>query len=392
MNQKIRTRFLATFLAAIFCQESFAIPINKYPELAKANYFFLMDQDTGEVLLEKNADAQVSPSSMTKLMTAYVVFDKLKQGKIKLTDQCVIGKAAWRKSGSKMFLSYGDVVSVDSLITGLLVVSGNDAAVALAEASAGSVENFAQMMNEAGKKIGLKNSHFKNPHGLNQPGHYMSLRDLSIVASRIASDFPEYLHYFSETNFTYKKIIRRNTNPLIKMEYEGVTGMKTGHTNQGGYGMVGTATRGSRRLIAITNEAKTARQREIIITQLMDYGFNDHKKITLFGKEKTIAKARTWLGEKSMVELVSKEDVAINILGSQELSAVEVKLKYPGPVYTPINKDQEIATLIVKIAGKKIREVPLFANENIDKADYFTRICEITKYKLNQFFTIIKRN
>ena len=174
--------------------------------LEKAQYLFLMDQDTGEVLLEKNADKRIPPSSMTKLMTAYVMFDQIKKGKVSLTNQCVIGKDAWKKSGSKMFLKYGDVVSIDQLITGLLVVSGNDASIALAEATSGSVDGFVQLMNETGERIGLKNSHFKNPHGLNQDDHYMSLRDLSIVANSIAVDFPQYLHYFSETDFTYQNI------------------------------------------------------------------------------------------------------------------------------------------------------------------------------------------
>ena len=343
---------VAVFILFILCQKSFAVD-NNYPELAKSNYLLLMDQDTKEVLLEKNADTRIAPSSMTKLMTAYVIFDQLKQGKINLTNECVIGKNAWKKSGSKMFLNYGDVVTVDKLITGLLVVSGNDAAVALAEATSGSINNFADLMNETGQQIGLKNSHFLNPHGLNQNGHYMSLRDLSIVANRIASDFPEYLHYFSINEFTYQHITRRNHNPLIKSGYEGATGMKTGHTNEGGYGVVGTATRGSRRLIAITNEAKTPKQRGEIVTELLDYGFNNYKKITLFDKNYTVATARTWLGEKSEVDLVSDQSISFTIPQSQPLDKIKVKIKYKGPIYAPITKNQKIGTLIVEIGDKK---------------------------------------
>jgi D-alanyl-D-alanine carboxypeptidase (penicillin-binding protein 5/6) len=372
----------------MLCQQSFAIN-NSYPELAKSNYLFLMDQDTKEILLERNADVRIAPSSMTKLMTAYVIFTQLKQGKIHLNNECIIGKDAWKKSGSKMFLNYGDIVTIDQLITGLLVVSGNDAAVALAEATSGSIDNFANLMNETGQKIGLKNSHFRNPHGLNQDEHYMSLRDLSIVASRISSDFPEYLHYFSTTEFTYQNITQKNRNPLIKGGYEGVTGMKTGHTNEGGYGVVGTASRGSRRLIAITNEAKTAKQRGEIVTELLDYGFNNYKKITIFDKNQTVAKAKTWLGEKNEVELISDRGVSITLPQSQSLDQIKVKVQYKGPIYAPIIKDQRIGTLIVEIGNKKIREIPLFTKENIDKASYLTRIYQIAKYQFRQLKKII---
>jgi D-alanyl-D-alanine carboxypeptidase (penicillin-binding protein 5/6) len=363
---------------------------SQYPELSQANYLLLMDQDTKEVLLERNADAKVAPSSMTKLMTAYVIFDQLEKGTINLNNQCVIGKDAWKKSGSKMFLNYGDVVSIDKLITGLVVVSGNDAAIALAEATSGSVEGFADLMNETANRIDLKHSNFKNPHGLNQSGHYMSLRDLSIVANRIASDFPQYLHYFSETNFTYQNITQHNRNPLIKKGYEGATGMKTGHTNAGGFGMVGTATRGGRKLIAITNEAKTPIQREKIITALLDYGFNNYKKITFFDKNRPIAKAKTWLGSESEVDLISNQDIAMTIPSNQPLDKVKVKVKYRGPIYAPISKDKKIATLIIEIAGKKTKEIPLFAKENIDKASYFARIYQVTKYQFRQLIRTIR--
>jgi len=388
MNKKKLNQLAIAFLLLIFCQTSFAE--TSYSALEKANYLFLIDQDTKEILLEKNADARIPPSSMTKLMTAYVIFDQLKHGKISLTNECVIGKDAWKRSGSKMFLNYGDVVTIDKLITGLLVVSGNDAAVALAEATSGSIDNFADLMNETGERIGLKNSHFKNPHGLNQGDHYMSLRDLSIVTGRIASDFPEYLHYFATTEFTYQNITQHNRNPLIKSGYEGATGMKTGHTNEGGYGVVGTATRGSRKLIAITNEAKTPQQRGQIVTELLDYGFNNYKKITLFDKGYIVSRAKTWLGAKNEVEMVSDQSISFTVPESQEVNKIKVQVKYKGPIYAPIAKDQKIGTLTVEIGDKKIQEIPLFAKENIDKADYLTRIYQTTKYQFRQILKIIK--
>ncbi len=391
MNRPNLNLIATIFLLLFSCEIAFGQnKNNQTSELSKANYFLLIDQDTKEVLLERNADVKLAPSSMTKLMTAYVIFDQLEKGAIKLDNQCVIGKDAWKKSGSKMFLNYGDVVSIDKLITGLLVVSGNDAAIALAEATSGSVDKFADLMNETGKKIGLKNSHFQNPHGLNQTGHYMSLRDLSTVAVRIAKDFPQYLHYFSETDFTYQNITQRNRNPLIKRGYEGATGMKTGHTDAGGFGMVGTATRGNRKLIAITNEAKTPAIREKVITELLDYGFNNYKKVTFFDKNHTITTAKTWLGAKDEVDLISNQDIAMNIPSNQSLDNVKVKIKYRGPIYTPITKDKKLATLTIEIAGKKVQEIPLFAKENIDKASYFNRIYQVAKYQFRQFKKIIK--
>ena len=208
--------FLPILILILFCQNALAINSEIYPELSKANYVFLIDQDTKEVLLERNADEKIAPSSMTKLMTAYVIFSQLKKGKLNLLNKCLIGKEAYKKSGSTMFLNYGDIVTIDQLITGLLVVSGNDAAIALAEISSGSIEAFANLMNQTAIEIGLKNSHFMNPHGLNQIGHFMSIRDLGMLTIKIRKDFPEYTHYFSTTNFTYGNITQHNRNPLLK--------------------------------------------------------------------------------------------------------------------------------------------------------------------------------
>jgi D-alanyl-D-alanine carboxypeptidase (penicillin-binding protein 5/6) len=363
--------------------------LQQYPTLKNADYFLLMDQDSGDILLQKNADIKTAPSSLTKLMTAYVIFYQIQKGKIRLDNQCLIGKDAWKKRGSTMFLEHGDIVSVDKLIDGLLVVSGNDAATALAEIISGSVDNFAILMNNVAKKIGLKNSQFKNPHGLNQDGHYMSLRDLSIVATRIAKDFPQYLHYFSKTDFTYQNIHQLNRNPLIKKSYEGSTGMKTGYTNDGGYGIVGTATRKNRKLIAITNKAQTSSIRNKIVVELMDYGFDNYKRIKLFSKNQTIAKATTWLGTKDNVGLVSNKEISVNILNNIGLNRITVKVKYKTPIYTPIVKNQKIGDLIIKIDNKIIQEIPLFAKESIDKKSYFARIYQVTKYKFDQFWQSI---
>ncbi|MDA0902085.1 MAG: D-alanyl-D-alanine carboxypeptidase [Proteobacteria bacterium] len=380
--------FLIICLFVFTFNNSKAEDFSNYPDIESANYLLIVDQDSKEVLLEKNADVRIAPSSMTKLMTAYVVFEKIKSGKISLTNQCLIGRQAWKKGGSTMFLNYKDVVTIDELLTGLLVVSGNDAAVALSEVISGSDDDFAKLMNKTAKRIGLKNSNFKNPHGLTQDGHYMTLRDLATLAMRISSDFPEYLHYFTTSEFTYQKITQANRNPLLVKKYDGATGMKTGYTNKGGYGIVATANRDGRRLIAITNGAKTAKQREETIIQALDFAFDNYKKVTLVNKNSVVQETNIWLGDKDKIEMVSKEDIAITLPKETTMDDLKMVVNYEEEeIYAPIKKGNAIATLTIEFAGKKVKQVSLFAKENIDKATSLNKIWEMAKYKGHKFFT-----
>ena len=356
-----------------------------YKELDEAQYYFLVDLDTKEVLLSKNADKRVAPSSMTKLMTAYVVFDQVSKGSIKLEQQCFVGKNAWGKTGSSMFLNYGDVVSIDELVQGLLAVSGNDASIVLAEAISGSVDNFAYLMNLKARELGLKNSHFKNPHGLNEDDHYMTMRDLATLAERMYKDFPQYSDYLGIKDFTYKNITQHSRNPLIKNDYEGIVGGKTGHTDDGGYGVVGVVKRYDRRLVAVVNKAKTSKQRAAIITELFDYGFNEYKKVTLFKKDQTVSKLQTWLGKDSKVEVVPNQDVAFNIPQEKSLDSIIVRVKYKGPIYAPIQKGDKIAKLLINAKGHKVFEYDLFAKETVEQSGYFRKVSQILRYKVRSF-------
>jgi len=355
------------------------------PALQESQFYFLIDADTKEVLLSKNADMRIPPSSMTKMMTAYVVFDQIKKGKISLGNQCLIGKDAWRKSGSSMFLNYGDVVSIEDLVKGLLAVSGNDAAIALSQTTADNTENFVALMNAKAAELGLKNSHFRNPHGLNEDNHYMSLRDLATLSIRLGQDFPQYAHYFGIPEFTYRKITQKNRNPLIKGNYDGVVGGKTGHTDQGGYGVVGIVKRDNRRLIAVVNKARTPKLRAAAIVELFDYGFIHYKKLTLFGKDRKIANAKVWLGKESRVDVVTNQEISFNVPRDKPVESVSVSVSYKGPIYAPITEGAEIAKLIVEVKGYKTFEYPLFAQETIDKAGYFKRINQILRYKIAGF-------
>jgi D-alanyl-D-alanine carboxypeptidase (penicillin-binding protein 5/6) len=357
--------------------------------LREAQFYFLIDIDTGEILLSKNADTRIAPSSMTKLMTAYVVFDQIQKGRINFDSQCIIGKDAWHKSGTTMFLNYGDVVSIDQLLKGLLVVSGNDAAVALAESSAGGINNFVELMNLKAKELGLSNSHFRNPHGLNDKGHYMSIRDLATLATHLYQDFPQYSYYFGIPEFTYRNITQRNRNPLIRENYDGIVGGKTGYTGDGGYGITAMVKRNHRRLIAVVNKAKTPKQRAHIVTDLLDYGFLNYKKIILFGKNQTIASLPTWLGSRSKIDAITNQEIAINIPSDRPIDALRVNVKYKNPLYAPIKRNAKIADLVIEIKDYKTFTYPLYAKEKIDKAARPRRILQIARYKIRNFYNKI---
>ncbi len=338
--------------------------------LDKAKYFLLYDPDTNEILVERNSNVAVAPSSMTKLMTAYVVFSQIKQGLVSFNNQCFIGKDAWRKRGSTMFLGYGDIVSIEDLLRGLLVVSGNDAAIALAETTAGSYENFVNLMNAKAKEMGLTSSHFANPHGLNEVGHYMSLRDLATLTKRLLDDFPQYSNFLAIPEFHYRGFSKKNYHPLVKDHYEGVIGGKTGYTSQGGYGAVGIVQRGNRRLIAVVNKAVSSGQRASIIKALMNYGFEKFKKVTIFNKNQMLAKVPVVQGSLSKVEAIVANKVEFNIPATISSEDIKIRIEYESPLVAPITKDSVIGIAKVRIDDFKFLEYPLLAKSDVAKAKY----------------------
>lgn len=371
----------AILLLNIKINDSFASFAYQY--LENANYYLLMDADTSEILKSRNIDEKISPSSMTKLMTAYVVFDQVKKGNVRLQNRCLIGKDAWRKSGSSMFLNYGDVVSVDDLLKGLLAVSANDAAIALAQTTADSYEHFINLMNLKAKELKMNNSHFMNPHGLHQDGHYMTLKDLATLIIRLYNDFPEYSKYMSIPEFTYRNITQKNRNPLIKNHYEGIIGGKTGHTNQGGYGLVVMVKRDNRKLVAVVNKAPNPKVRENIITELLDYGFNNFKKIYIYEKGDEVAKINVWLGNKKQINGVINKSVNFNVRREVNLNDIKVEVKYKSPLNAPIKKNEVIGAIQIKIEGDQVKNFDIFAKENIDKVGFIRKIKRILEYKIN---------
>lgn len=374
-------RIVTIFLFFIFSNISLA---DNRPDMGQ-QFYYLIDLDTKEVLAEKNSDVQIPPSSMTKVMTAFVAFDLIEKKQLSLDQQCKIGYDSWRKSGSSMFLNHGDVVSIDTLLQGLLAVSGNDAAVAIAKNAAGSVEKFVEIMNETAKKIGLTDSHFMNPHGLYEKGHYMSLRDLATLAIRFYEKFPQYTSYLSIPKFTYENITQYNRNPLMKKHYDGVVAGKTGHTNQGGYGVLGVVKRDNRRLVGVINKASTPSQRTESIIKLFDFGFNNYKQLNLFKKGQKVTEVNTWLGDKSRVAVVVKDDVIFNTKQNININNIDAKVNFLGPIYAPIDEGAKIAELIITVDKNKKYKYPLYAEKAVKKAGFFNKIRQVLRYKINNF-------
>ncbi|MDA0339425.1 MAG: D-alanyl-D-alanine carboxypeptidase, partial [Proteobacteria bacterium] len=289
------------------------------PFKVEAKQAILIDLDTNTVLYEKNPDEEMSPSSMTKLMTGYLVFDALKRGDIKLDDMMPVSSRAWKMGGSQMFLEVGERVPVEQLIKGVIIVSGNDACVALAEGIAGSEEYFAELMTERAKELGMKNSQFLNSHGLHEDGHYSTARDLAILGQNIVEKFPEFYGYYSEDSFSYsvdiksgKPITQYNPNPVLGV-VAGADGMKTGFTDAGGYGLVASAKRGDRRLMMVINGLPSGRARAREAERMLEWGFRNFRSYDLFKAQQVLDDAPVWLGKTAKVPLVVEEDVRLTL-------------------------------------------------------------------------------
>lgn len=340
----------------------------------------IFDAQTQTELLAKNADEKMPPSSMSKLMTAYVVFDQLKSGKLKLDDTFKISQKAWATQGSKMFVDINSDVKIEDLLRGMIIQSGNDACVALAEGISGNEESFAILMNETAKRIGLTNSYFVNASGWPDPNHYMTARDLLILGQRLIADFPEYMHYYKELDFTYHKIKQGNRNPLL-YGFPGADGLKTGHTEDAGYGLVGTALRDGRRVIMVVNGLKSMQERSDESKRLMEWAYREFRNYAIVKPGQVIGEIPVWMGEKDKVSLTAKDDIFLTVANADRAN-VTIKLKYNQPVVAPIAADQPIAALSVQIGAGQSRDYPLYASENIAKLGLISRITKGIGYIL----------
>jgi len=329
-----------------------------------ARWAYIEDFDTGASLLEKSADDEMPPSSMTKLMTMYIVYDRLRQGRLKLDDELPISEKAWRTQGSKMFVQVGTSVKVEDLIRGVIVQSGNDAAVVLAEAIAGSEDQFAELMNKTGQQLGLTHSVFKNCTGWPDAEQHMSARDIAMLAGRIIGDFPDYYHYDAEKSFRYNGIEQGNRNPMVQKGT--ADGLKTGHTEAGGYGLVASSKRNGRRVILVLNGMTSMHQRAEEAERLMDWAFFNYEDVTLYAAGDVIDRVPVWLGTERSVPLVAGRDLTVTMPRNWRQKA-SVKISYDTPLQAPIAKGDTLGKLEVTGQGVPNFSVPLLAVDDVPK-------------------------
>jgi D-alanyl-D-alanine carboxypeptidase (penicillin-binding protein 5/6) len=342
------------------------------PVDTQARQAIMIDYDTGAVLLEKNPDDRMPPSSMSKLMTMYVVFDLLKAGRLTLDQQMPVSERAWRMGGSKMFVQIGTQVSVENLARGVIVQSGNDACIVLAEGISGSEQQFAELMNETARRIGLRNSNFRNATGWPDPEHRMTARDLAVLAQRIITDHPEYYRFYNERSFRWNDITQENRNPTLA-RVAGADGLKTGHTEEAGFGLTASAIRGGRRLILVVNGLNSMRQRAEESERLLEWGFREFDNVVLFRAAETVEEVPVHLGERATVPLVAGRDLIVT-LPRQWRRGIQARVRYDSPVPAPVSKGQEIGRLFVSGQGVPTMEVTLIAGADVDRLGLLPRI------------------
>ncbi|HCE3103283.1 TPA: D-alanyl-D-alanine carboxypeptidase [Vibrio parahaemolyticus] len=385
------TLFNTTFLTglATFSHFAFAAPtvVPNAPELSSRGYV-LMDYHTGKVLVERDADKRLNPASLTKLMTAYVAGQEVNAGNISLDDQVVISRNAWAKNfpdSSKMFIEVNTSVSLSDLYRGLVVQSGNDASVAIAEHVAGSEAGFVSLMNSWASQLGLTNSSFTNPHGLDSEGLYSTPHDIAKLGQAIIRDLPDIYPMYSETSFTYNGITQYNRNGLLRDRSMNVDGMKTGYTSGAGYSLATSATNGDMRLIAVVMGAKSQSVRESESKQLLSYGFRFYDTLMPTAAGTDIANARVWMGQKNELKVGVNRDVYLT-LPKGDVNKLKAEVEYNGDLLAPIAQDQVVGTLLYKVDGKVVEETELVALEPVEEGGIFKRIMDWFKRLVASWF------
>jgi len=345
---------------------------------SQAREAIILDFDTGAVLFEKDADVPMPPASMSKIMTVFMIFEQLKDGRLSLDDKFTVSEKAWRKGGSKMFVEVGKEVRIEDLLRGVIVQSGNDACIVLAEGVAGTEEAFGQAMTERARELGMENSTFTNATGWPDPDHRTTARDLAILARALIAQFPEYYHFFSELEFTYNDIRQGNRNPLLYKSV-GADGLKTGHTEEAGYGLTASATQRERRLILVINGLKSVRARSEESARLMSWGFREFANYALYKAGDEVDDAAVWLGDTETVPLRIAEDLTVT-LPRKSRNGMEVTVAYDSPVPAPIEEGQRVARLRVSVPDAAPIEVPLEAARSVDRLGPFGRIIASIKF------------
>ena len=337
----------------------------------------LLDYNSNKILYELEPDMSIYPASMTKIMTSIIAFDLLKQGKINLEDEVIVSENAWRlsKAGfSSMFIMLNDKVTIEDLLKGIIIVSGNDACVALAEAIAGTESNFAEMMNEKAEEIGLVNTNFTNSSGINDPDNYSTVRDIAIMSKYLIENYPNYYKYFEEKEFTWDRtggdpITQGNRNPLLYKNI-GADGIKTGYLAVEKYSLASSVIGEKRRLISVASGFNTKQSRSNDSIKLISWGLRNTNTYEISEKGVPKFKFRTWLGKKDFVNVVTKENIYITI-NKKDVKNLKVSIAYSGPIKAPVSKGDKIGDLIVQENEDQIKTIELYANEDVKKVNFF---------------------
>lgn len=337
-----------------------------------AEFAAIMDYRTGELLFEKNARTPTAPASMSKLMTVAIAFEQLKNGSLSLGDEFDVSKKAWRMGGSKMWVRVDTKITVENLLRGVVVQSGNDACIVLAENISGSEEAFAELMNRKAREWGLNDSTFANATGWPDENQKMSMRDLALLTRKIIHDYPEYYALFAETEFTWEKIRQPNRNPLLDL-VDGADGLKTGHTEESGYGIVGSAVQDGERRIIVVNGLESERARATESARLMRIAFNDFATKAFYTPGDIVGEAQVFKGAQNTVPLITADNVSM-ILHRSMLDDTKATVIYEGPVSAPVRENQQIGLLRVEVKGGQAKEFPLYAGRAVGETSFFGKI------------------
>ncbi len=336
--------------------------------VSPSEYVMIMDFDNGDVLFEKNADEAMKPASMAKMMTVYLLLDRLRNGGLTMDDTFLVSEKAWKKGGSRTFLEPGSQVKVSDLLRGIIVQSGNDAAIVVAEGLAGSEDAFAERMTEKAAELGMRNTVFGNSTGWPDTVTTTTARDLAILARALIAEFPEQYGIFKETGFTYNNITQSNRNPLIYSS-EGADGLKTGHTEASGYGLVGSAMRGDQRMILVVNGLSSSKERKNESIRLMDLAFRMFNRYELVNQGDVLGYGSVWMGERGIVPLTVSDDIS-KVLSKASADTVTTQTDWPSSISAPIAKGQELGQLTLNIDGK-MHHYPLVAAEAVEDLAFY---------------------
>ena len=376
-------RFCVAIGAALLSFITVGSAISNAAEIdSSAEFAFVTDFGSGKVLMEKQPDALMKPASMAKIMTVYIAFERIADGSLSLDDTFLISEKAWRKGGSKTFVEVGKEVSVRDLLYGVVVQSGNDAAIAIAEGISGTEEGFAEEMNYVARKLGMENTVFRNSTGWPHLEQHTTARDLNILATALIREFPadkypELYPMFAEKDFTYNGIKQGNRNPLV-YGTQGADGLKTGHTVESGYGLVGSAYRDGQRVVMVLNGMKSMKQRSSESRRLIDLMFREFKLYRFYDKGQPVDRANVWLGTKNKIDLVLEEPLHL-VMARSDRRKMKVSVNWNDPVPAPITAGQAIGTLVLELPSGKTT-YPLLAAENVDGLGMFDRVGEALKY------------